>query len=154
MFKGNSLLWVIAIATLLWLPGCEHPPVKPTEDANRLHQIDAFLEELRLSYQEGVTGSFSSLYPEDHKEEIQHIISLMKSMAQPELDFMVDRIIIRGASIQVSLHWELRWRSTDSTPQKRRGNTLLHLRGDSQLYLQTIEGDNPFTAPEQFKASP
>ena len=154
MFKGNFLIGVIALGTLLCLPGCEHPPVKPTEDAKRLHQIDAFLENLRLSYQEADTGSFSSLYPKGHKEEIATITSLMKSTEQLELDFMVDRMLIRGASIQVSLHWELRWKSTDSKPQKQRGNTLLHLAGDSQLLLQMIEGDNPFTAPEQLKVSP
>ena len=154
MFKGNFLPGVIAIGALLCLPGCEHPPVKPTEDAKRLYQIDAFLENLRLSYQEGDTGAFSSLYPGNRKEEIPSITTLMKSTGLAELDFMVDRVVIRGASIQVSLHWELRWKSDGPDPQKQRGNTLLHLRGDSQLQLQTIEGDNPFTVLEPLKASP
>ena len=153
MIKKCGVGFVLLIGGLLWMAGCEHPPVKPTDDSKRIHQIDTFLESLRLAYEGRNVQSFSAWYPQNRQVDLPVITSLLDAMDHPQLDFLIDRIVLEGETVRVSLHWELRWRSQNARPVKQRGNTLFHLTGKSELRLQTIEGDNPFTAPGLLKAS-
>ncbi|MBI3994336.1 MAG: hypothetical protein HY349_00025 [Nitrospirae bacterium] len=142
----NGLRLTALIGALFILSGCEHPPVKPTEDSKRLHQIDAFVENLRVTYEGRNYQAFSSLYPGDRPEDLRTIAAFMDSATSPRLDFLIDRIVLQEDTVRVALHWEFRWSSDAAGAVKQRGNALFRLAGKSDLRLETIEGDNPFTA--------
>ncbi|HUK57334.1 MAG TPA: hypothetical protein VLY20_11825 [Nitrospiria bacterium] len=148
------VVFVILIGSWLSLSGCEHAPVKPTDDAKRLLQIDAFVENLRVTYESKNVRAFSSLYPAAHEDDLRAIASFLTSASALRLEFMIDRIVLQDNDIQVSFHWELHWTPEKTGPVKLRGNALFHLTGKSDLRLQTIDGDDPFTAPATVPASP
>ena len=147
------VVFVVFIGGLLTISGCEHAPVKPTEDSKRLQQIDAFVENLRVTYEGKNVQAFSPLYPNTHPEDLRAIVSFLTSVNSLHLDFMIDQIVLQDDDVQVALHWELHWKSEKTDLVKQRGNTLFHLAGKSDLHLQTIDGDNPFTAPLRLLAS-
>ena len=153
MKKNCGLGFVLFMAGFLFVLGCEHAPVKPTEDSKRLRQIDIFIESLRQAYENRNLQSFSTMYPQGRPEDLQTISSLLDSIDRPRLNFTIDRIVLQGDAVQVSLHWELNWQSQSAGPVKQRGNALFQLTGKSELRFQAIEGDNPFTAPGLLKAS-
>jgi hypothetical protein len=153
MFIKNGLGIVVLIGAFFTLSGCEHAPVKPTEDSKRLQQIDAFVENLRGVYEGKNLQAFSLLYPGERADDLRTITAVMDSSSAPHLDFLIDRIVLQDETVRVSLHWELRWTSEKTGPVKQRGNTLLQLTGKSDLRLQTLEGDNPFTAPASYRVS-
>jgi len=133
--------------------GCEHAPVNPTEDSKRLQQIDAYIENLRVVYEGKNFQAFSSQYLGDHPDDLRTVTSFFDTSSSPHLDFMIDRIVLQGETVRVSLHWELHWTSEKTGAAKQRGNALLQLAGKSDLHLQAIEGDNPFTAPASYRVS-
>jgi len=147
------VVFVVFLGGLLSISGCEHAPVKPTEDSKRLQQIDAFVENLRVTYEGKNVQAFSPLYPSTRQEDLRAIVSFLTSVTSLRLDFMIDQMVLQDDDVQVALHWELRWKSEKSDLVKQRGNALFHLAGKPDLYLQTIDGDNPFTAPPRFLAS-
>jgi hypothetical protein len=153
MFVKNGIGFVALIGMLFAISGCEHAPVKPTEDANRLQKIDAFVENLRGVYEGRNLPAFSSLYPRERADDLRTITAFLNSTSDPHLDFVMDRIVLQDETVRVSLHWELRWNSEKTGSVKQRGNALFRLTGKSDLRLQTIEGDNPFTAPAAYRAS-
>ena len=153
MFVKNGFGLVVLIGTLLAISGCEHAPVKPTEDSKRLQQIDAFVENLRVVYEGRNLQAFSALYPDERADDLRSIAAFMDSASAPRLDFMIDRIVLQDETVRVSLHWELRWKSDAAGSAIQRGNTLLQLAGKSDLRLQAIGGDNPFTAPASYRVS-
>jgi hypothetical protein len=148
------VVFVVLIGGLLWISGCEHAPVKPTEDSKRLQQIDAFVENLRVTYESRNSQAFSTQYLDTRPDELRTIVSFLSSVNSLRLDFMIDRIVLQDDNVQVALHWEIRWKSGKADWIKQRGNALFHLAGKSELHLQTIDGENPFTAPINFPASP
>lgn len=153
MFIKTGLGIVVLIGAFFTISGCEHAPVKPTEDSKRLQQIDAFVENLRVVYESRNLPAFSALYPGERADDLRTITALMDSSSAPRLDFVIDRIVLQDETVRVSLHWEHRWTSDKTGSVKQRGNVLLQLTGKSDLRLQTIEGDNPFTAPASYRAS-
>lgn len=153
MFVKNGFGIVALIGTLWAISGCEHAPVKPTDDSKRLQQIDAFVENLRGVYEGKNLQAFSSLYPGERADDLRSIAAFMDVSSAPGLDFMIDRIVLQDETVRVSLHWELRWKSDAAGPVKQRGNALFQLAGKSDLRLQAIGGDNPFTAPASYRVS-
>lgn len=153
MFVKNGFGLVVLIGTFFAMAGCEHAPVKLTEDSKRLQQIDAFVENLRGVYEGKNLPAFSSLYPGERADDLRTITAILDSANAPRLDFLIDRIVLQDETVRVSLHWELRWKSDAAGQVKQRGNTLLRLTGKSDLRLQAIEGDNPFTAPASYRVS-
>jgi len=147
------VVFAVFIGGLLLISGCEHAPVKPTEDSKRLQQIDAFVENLRVTYEGKNVQAFSPLYPSTRQEDLRAIVSFLTSVISLRVDFMIDQIVLQDDDVQVALHWELHWKSEKTDLVKQRGNALFHLTGKSDLHLQTIDGDNPFTAPLRFLAS-
>lgn len=150
----NIIVFVVLAGGLLTIFGCEHAPVKATEDSKRLQQIDAFIENLRVVYESKNRQAFSSVYLGEHPDDLRTIASFFDSARSPRLDFIIDRIILQDDTVRLSLHWELRWTSEKNGLAKQRGNALFHLAGTSDLHLQSIEGDNPFTAPASYRVSP
>jgi len=148
------VVFVVLIGGLLWISGCEHAPVKPTEDSKRLQQIDAFVENLRVTYESRNGQAFSTQYLDTRPDDLRAIVSFLSSVNSLRLDFMIDQIVLQDDNVQVALHWEIRWKPGKADWIKQRGNALFHLAGKSDLHLQTIDGENPFTAPIHFPASP
>jgi hypothetical protein len=153
MFLKNILVFAVLAGFLITIFGCEHAPVKPTEDSKRLQQIDASIENLRVVYEGKNFQAFSPLYLGDHSDDLRTVTSFFDTASSPRLDFMIDRIVLQGETVRVSLHWELRWTSEKTGAAKQRGNALFQLGGKSDLHLQAIEGDNPFTAPASYRVS-
>jgi hypothetical protein len=153
MFFKTIFVFVVLAGSLFTISGCEHAPVKPTEDSKRLQQIDAFVENLRVVYEGKNLRAFSSLYPGERADDLRTIAAFMDSASAPRLDFLIDRIVLQDETVRVLLHWELRWTSEKAGSAIQRGNTLLQLAGKSDLRLQAIEGDNPFTAPASYRIS-
>jgi len=151
MFVKNAIVFVALVGFFFATSGCEHAPVKATEDSKRLQRIDAFVENLRVVYEGGNLPAFSSLYPHDRGEDLRSIAVFLNSTKTPHLDFVMDRIVLQDETIRVSLHWELRWDSEKSGTIKQRGNALFRLAGKTDLSLEAIEGDNPFTAPAAYQ---
>lgn len=154
MFFKNILVFVALAGMASMIFGCEHAPVKPTEDSKRLQQIDAFIENLRVVYEGKNFQAFSSQYLGDHPDDLRTVAAFFDTASSPRLDFMIDRIVLQGEIVRVSLHWELHWNSEKTGAAKQRGNALLQVAGKSDLHLQAIEGDNPFTASASYRVSP
>ncbi len=154
MFLKNLFGIAVLIGVFFTISGCEHAPVKATEDTKRLKQIDAFVENLRVVYEGENLQAFSLLYPGERADELRTIAAVMDTADSPRLDFLIDRIILQDDTVRVSLHWEFRWTSEKTGPVTQRGNTLLQLTGKSDLRLQLLEGENPFTAPASHRISP
>ncbi|MEK6683552.1 MAG: hypothetical protein AABY46_02725, partial [Nitrospirota bacterium] len=153
MVVKNGFGLVVLVGILLAISGCEHAPVKPTEDLKRLQQIDVFVENLRGAYEGRNLQAFSALYPDERADDLRTIAAFMDSASAPRLDFVIDQIVLQDETVRVSLHWELRWKSEKAGPVKQRGNAFFQLAGKSDLRLQAIGGDNPFTAPASYRAS-
>ena len=131
----------------LLLVACTQPEVKPTEDLQRIQQIDRFLENLRHLVQANDVTQLAVLYPQDREEEIENMSKAIRSMKEPHLDFFIDRIVIDQDTAKVALHWELTWtRTPGPIPVTRRGNTTFYIKGMKDLILNDLEGDNPFLA--------
>jgi hypothetical protein len=147
------VVFVVFMGGLLSIFGCEHAPVKPTEDSKRLQQIDAFVENLRITYEGKNVQAFSPLYPSARQDDLRGIVSFLTSANFLRLEFTIDQILLQDDEVQIAFHWELHWKSEKTGLVKQRGNALFHLSGKPDLHLQTIDGDNPFTAPVKFLAS-
>ncbi|HTN42490.1 MAG TPA: hypothetical protein VMN77_01670 [Nitrospiria bacterium] len=145
---------VVLIGGLLWISGCEHAPVKPTEDSKRLQQIDAFVENLRVTYESRNGQAFSTQYLDTRPDDLRAIVSFLVAVNSLRLNFMIDQIVLQDDKVQVALHWENRWKSEKTDWVKQRGDALFHLAGKSDLHLQSIDGENPFTAPINSPVSP
>jgi hypothetical protein len=145
---------VVLIGGLLWISGCEHAPVKPTEDSKRLQQIDAFVENLRVTYESRNGQAFSTQYLDTRPDDLRAIVSFLAAVNSLRLNFMIDQIVLQDDKVQVALHWENRWKSEKTDWVKQRGDALFHLAGKSDLHLQSIDGENPFTAPINSPVSP
>jgi hypothetical protein len=142
---GMAGKWFVV---LLLLVACTQPDVKPTEDINRIQQIDSFLDNLRLLVQANDVTRLADFYPQDRQEEIVSMSEGIRSMKEPRLDFFIDRIVLDQDTAKVALHWELTWRkSPDPISVTRRGNTTFYIKGMKDLILNDLEGDNPFLAP-------
>jgi len=151
-FKNMFFLPVAASLVMLAI-GCEHAAVKPTEESRRLQLIDAYVENLRATFENRNYQAFSAAYLPGHTDDLQSVSKFMDSAESPHLDILIDRIILRGDAVDVSLHWELRWESEKTGLVKQRGNALFELNGKTDLHLQSIQGDNPFTAPASYRTS-
>jgi len=148
------MLFCAALGACLWLTfGCEHAAVKPTEDSKRLQLIDAYIENLRVVFEGRNFQAFSTAYLDNRPDDLQEISNFMISAASAQLDFLIDRIVLQGDRVRVSLHWELRWSSERTGLAKQRGNALFELTGKTDIHLESIEGDNPFTAPASYRGS-
>ena len=144
---------ILAAVLLAGSVGCELAPVKITEDSRRLQQIDVFVEGLRSSFEGLNAAAFSALYPSDRPDELKTIRNWMELRTPPQVEFTVERLVLRESDVRVSVQWEIRWKTGDSGPGIQRGNALFILTGKSDLRLQSIEGDNPFIAPGLKKPS-
>jgi hypothetical protein len=151
-FKNKCFFPVLAGCLVLVL-GCEHAAIKPTEDSKRLQLIDAYIENLRVAFEGRNLQAFSSAYLADRSDDLKTVSAFMDSASSPHLDILIDRIVLQGDAVQVSLHWELRWTSERTGLVKQRGNALFELAGKGDLRLQAIEGDNPFIAPASYRVS-
>jgi hypothetical protein len=152
LFK-NMLFSAALGACLLLILGCEHAAVKPTEDSKRLQLIDAYIENLRVVFEGRNFQAFSTAYLDNRPDDLQKISNFMDSAVSSQLDFLIDRIVLQGDLVRVSLHWELSWSSDKTGMVKQRGNALFELGGKTDIHLQAIEGDNPFTAPASYRVS-
>lgn len=139
---------VIAVLLVLSMVGCTQPEVKPPADVERIQAIDSFLDELRYKVQAKDVSGLVVLYPQDQQEDVRVLTNAIHSLTEPQLKFYIDRILLVQDTVKVALHWELTWeKATDSKSETRRGNSTFIIKGDPDLFLENLEGDNPFFAP-------
>lgn len=136
------------LVVLLLIVACTQPEVKPTEDNKRIERMDSFMDGLRHLVRTNDIERLTTLYPQDQQHEIENLPVAMRSIQQPQLDFFIDRMVIDQDAGEVALHWEFHWkRLPDLRPVTRRGNAIFHIGGTEELFLKSVEGDNPFLAP-------
>jgi hypothetical protein len=158
--KGTATLTASGLLVFsLWLGACSQPPVKPTEDIERIQQIDGLLDDLRDKFQAKDLVALARFFSADRQGDINTLTGIMPSLDAPRLDFFIDRILLEQDTAAVVLHWEFRWdHSSEKTDgpksKKHRGNAIFHLKGTQDLQLTAIEGDNPFLAPLTEQALP
>ncbi len=147
-FIGTPLFLVLLVLS------CASPQVKPTAELKEVQQVDLFIETIRAAYEAGDFQTFNGAFSPEQQSGQSRVPSLLKLMDSPVLEFTLDQIVLEEEQTVVSLHWELQWLSPSSEKVKQRGNARFILIGDNALQVQSILGDNPFTAPENLiKAS-
>ena len=143
--SGISLIFALPI---FFVVACTQPAVKPIEDIKRIQQIDHFIEEVRQLIQAGDSAGLRAKTSQDQEEAIQKFSKSLDSIEQLKLEFYIDRIVLDQERAVVALHWEFYWREPSVVrPFSRRGNVTVHLKGNRDLSIESITGDNPLVAP-------
>ena len=136
---------------LVWMlvqgPGCSSKGPQYPEDHARYQRIDAAVETLRKAY---VEKNFSELkkmlLPSDQLERAGREILLdFQTFQEITLDLSIDRIMIEDEAIDVSIHWQGRWkRNATDAGTRGRGHGRLRFVGVQSILLREADGDLPF----------
>jgi hypothetical protein len=143
--KWSALLVVLAI--WLVLPGCSSKEPRYPADHARFLKIDEAMEVLRSAYvRKDLPAIQAIMLPLDQLERLEKEISKdFETFQEISLDFSIDRIVIEGDTIDVSIHWQGQWkRAAGEAPIRERGHGMLRWVGMQSILLSKVEGDMPF----------
>lgn len=146
----TPLLALIYLLTLASISGCSKEGIKSTEeDLIRIRRISTLISDIKNGYEaKDLTAILSLLDPPDSdyiadlKRRLEADFDNYSSM---QLSLYIDMITIERDNAAVSLHWEGDWeKRSDKARIKEKGNTTFRIKGEAEMKLSSIDGDNPF----------
>lgn len=144
----RSFFLLIFLSAILLV--CSKKEVKPSdEDLIRIKGIYAIVNKLKEGYREKDLVAFLGIVDPQMSDSAGALKNGLETdfneSGSIDLEFRIDGIILDKDLATVNLHWEGEWeKKSDKVRLKEKGNAIFKIRGEKELRLSSIEGDNPF----------